>query len=437
MKGKAATLGLAAAIWLLIPVASFGQEAINSVDPGAVSIGLQVGGNQVFGDFNNNDIAPGFEAVGAYFLRSNLSLHLGLGYNRTKGGPDAPPRSFTYGVNVIMASLFGQYRVLPDAAISPYIRAGVGEYNFDSGAGRFFDTAVLGGAGIEFWATPELAIYLGADYYHTLTSPGDGLDGVTAGGRDGMLQGRAGVQFLIHRPAEAPPTILATEPVPIIETNQREGEQLEGFLQRIRSMEKKDQGDDMQQYLKLRSRIDELQQRIDSREKEIESLMQSVEEKKREIETLESQVERKPAMRTSAAVPSASTTRTTPRIEADFSKAYEQGLNRFYMKRYGEAIDIFQSLLQTYPNHSLASNCEYWLAESYFGAGEPESAERHFWRVLDYPRSLKKDDALFSLSKLYLARKDSARARQVLERLIADFPDSEYATQAAQQLARL
>ncbi len=439
MKGNVATLGLAAALWLLIPQVTFGQEASGSIEPGTIGVGVQVGGNQVFGDFQNNTLAPGFEATVSYYLLPNFMLNIGVGYSRTKGGPDAPPRNFTYTNNLLTLDFLGQYRLLQSQPISPYVRFGIAEYNFGSGGGRFFDTALIGGGGVEFWARSDLAVFLGADYYQTITSPGDGLDGVVAAGRDGLLRGRIGVQFLIRSPATLPPEILATEPAPVIQANQKEGEQLEGFVKKMQTMENKDQADDMQQYLKLRSRIDELQQRIEDREQKINKLMSSVEEKKREIESLESQVERQPARESGAPTPSQGTAMSKPslKISPEFSKAYEEALNNYYMKRYDKAIEIFQHLLQTYPNHSLASNSEYWMAESYFGAGRLEEAEKHFWRVLDYPRSLKKDDALFSLSKLYLARNDSTRARQVLQRLVTDFPNSEYAPKAEQQLARL
>jgi tol-pal system protein YbgF len=436
MKGNVATVVLATALWLLTPHTSFGQDANGSLEPGSLSLGLQLGGNQVFGDFSNNDIAPGFEGLASYLWLPNLSVNFGLGYGRTKGGPD-PALPFAYKVNLLTADLFGQYYVPITPTISPYLRLGVSEYNFNSGSGRFFDTALLGGGGVAFWTANGVGIFIGADYFHTISSPGDGLDGVTAGGHDGMLQGRVGVQFVMHRPEAERPTVIATEPVPVIEQNQREGEELEGFIHKIRSMEQKDRATDMQQYLKLRSRIEELQGRIDEREHEIDGLMKSVQEKKQEIDALEAQVERRSASVSTPSPRAGTRTAGATKFDPEFSKAYEEGLNAYYRKQYPQAIDIFQYLLNTYPNHSLASNCTYWLAESYFGSGQLEQAEKQFWAVLDYPRSLKKDDALFALSKLYLARNDSARARQVLQRLVADYPNSEFAPEAEQQLAKL
>ena len=73
--------------------------------------------------------------------------------------------------------------------------------------------------------------------------------------------------------------------------------------------------------------------------------------------------------------------------ESRISVAYQDGLNRFRQRRYREAIDIFQWLLEQYPTDIQASNCEYWAGESYFGLGEYRNAYAAFKRVTKVTRS--------------------------------------------------
>lgn len=90
--------------------------------------------------------------------------------------------------------------------------------------------------------------------------------------------------------------------------------------------------------------------------------------------------------------------------------AYRDALGRFRARRYREAIDIFQWLLVQYPNDTLASNCEYWAGESYFGLGEYKRAYSAFKRVTLYNGSAKKNDAMLMMKRAELKQRQNGRA---------------------------
>src|SRR6185295_19963312 len=91
----------------------------------------------------------------------------------------------------------------------------------------------------------------------------------------------------------------------------------------------------------------------------------------------------RPAPRDPAAVRAEQSASVSKR-ESRISVAYQDGLTRFRQRRYREALDIFQWLLEQYPTDIQASNCEYWIGESYFGLGEYRNAYAAFKRVTSY-----------------------------------------------------
>jgi tol-pal system protein YbgF len=169
--------------------------------------------------------------------------------------------------------------------------------------------------------------------------------------------------------------------------------------------------------------MDDLNQQIGQKEGEINTLRTALDEKNETVATLQTQL-------TTAPAPSNGSS-------ASFSRAYEEALSQFYAKRYSEAIAQFNSLIAQFPDHSLASNCVYWIGESYFGSGNYGEAVNAFNRVLSYPRSLKKDDALLMLGRAHMQLSQKEEARQAFDRLIKEFPTSEFVAKAEQWLNRM
>lgn len=121
----------------------------------------------------------------------------------------------------------------------------------------------------------------------------------------------------------------------------------------------------------------------------------------------------------------------------NFKANYETGLQKFYVKQFTDAIRIFRTLLTSNPDHRLASNCQYWIGESYNAMGEYRKAIDAFNAVLRYRSSYKFDDALLMNGLCYMKLGDRVTARENFQRLVSQFPESEYAPKAMRYLGRL
>lgn len=123
--------------------------------------------------------------------------------------------------------------------------------------------------------------------------------------------------------------------------------------------------------------------------------------------------------------------------DTNFKATYQVGLERFNAKQYNEAIQVFQGLLASSPDHRLASNCRYWIGESYNAMGNFSAAIQAFSDVLNYKASYKFDDALIMRGICYMKIGNNDVAREQFQELVSRYPDSEYAPKAMRYLGRL
>ena len=107
---------------------------------------------------------------------------------------------------------------------------------------------------------------------------------------------------------------------------------------------------------------------------------------------------------------------------------------------FDACIDRFTAFLQSYPASGYADDAAYWLADCHYKKGEYKRAALRFHAVVSvYPESPKAPDALYRQgeSLLKLGPKFHDAARTVFKKVRKDYPDSERASEAAQQLERL
>ncbi len=115
----------------------------------------------------------------------------------------------------------------------------------------------------------------------------------------------------------------------------------------------------------------------------------------------------------SAATKRAQTSATVTGKDSRVRVAYSDALERCRARHYQEAIDIFQWLLLQYPNDTLASNCEYWIGESYFGLADYKRAYTAFKRVTLYTGSTKRNDALVMMRRATVKQHQGVRTKGV------------------------
>jgi tol-pal system protein YbgF len=123
--------------------------------------------------------------------------------------------------------------------------------------------------------------------------------------------------------------------------------------------------------------------------------------------------------------------------DSEFKSTYENALHAFSSRKYKEAIQTFKNLMSTAPDNRLASNCEYWIGESYNQLGDYESAIQAFHSVLKYKTSYKFDDALLMSGLCSLKLGDRTSAKENFQELVSRYPDSEYAPKAMRYLGSL
>ncbi len=121
----------------------------------------------------------------------------------------------------------------------------------------------------------------------------------------------------------------------------------------------------------------------------------------------------------------------------EFKQRYEAALQKFYARQYKETIRDFTQLMSSNPDNRLASNCQYWIGESYNALRQYRKAINAFNAVLRYNASYKFDDALLMSGLCHLKIGDKSTAREEFQQLVSRFPDSEYAPKAMRYLGRL
>ncbi len=115
-----------------------------------------------------------------------------------------------------------------------------------------------------------------------------------------------------------------------------------------------------------------------------------------------------------------------------------------------KALDQFKRLVKDYPESRYASDAlakidicrgrlaqkEVWVATYYFNQGNPGAARQRLELVLkEYPRTLVIPEALWLLAEVNFREGKAERARDLLRRLQAEFPFTEFGRRAAARLS--
>jgi len=113
---------------------------------------------------------------------------------------------------------------------------------------------------------------------------------------------------------------------------------------------------------------------------------------------------------------------------------YEDAFTDIRNAKYDSAAGKFRSFMGSYPTHSLASNAQYWLAETYYVRGDYRQSAKLFAQgYQDYPQGSKAPDSLLKLglSLSRLGKKDDACLS--FKQLKKDFPGEQTAVMRAAQ----
>lgn len=172
--------------------------------------------------------------------------------------------------------------------------------------------------------------------------------------------------------------------------------------------------------------ISDLEKQLTEKDSEISRLKTDLSQKEEKINKLESDYPKQPAAST-----------VTYSSSGNFREDYQNALAEYNNRNYKLAIQLFEELLARNAAASLSDNCRYWIGESYYGLGNYNQAIIEFTKVFSFNKSNKMDDAQLKLGLCYWKLGDRERARQEFDRLISDYPDSEYVEKAKQFISRL
>jgi tol-pal system protein YbgF len=173
------------------------------------------------------------------------------------------------------------------------------------------------------------------------------------------------------------------------------------------------------EYERLQSRVNELSQDIKNKDSQITTLTSALNESQGKVTQIQESLQ------------------TPTANNGEFSTWYEQALNKYYAKQYAEAITMFRNVSDQFPNHPLRPNCLYWMGEAEYQLRNFQQAVEMWNLVLQASMSVKKDDALLMLGKTYAQIGRSDDARKALQRLIQEFPTSEYVSKAEAMLTKM
>lgn len=120
------------------------------------------------------------------------------------------------------------------------------------------------------------------------------------------------------------------------------------------------------------------------------------------------------------------------------SAEYLRIMDSVSSKDYGKAAAELDAFAAKNKGSRLADNATYWAARCHARRGDQDQAISKYYDVVTrYPKSDKAPAALLQQGNLFIQMGDVPDARLALAKLIRDYPASEEAKQARQQLARL
>ncbi len=118
--------------------------------------------------------------------------------------------------------------------------------------------------------------------------------------------------------------------------------------------------------------------------------------------------------------------------------AYQKAYDELRAQHYVKSRDSFSAFIQQYPHGRYAHIAQYWVAESSFAQKDYQQAILDYQHLIDfYPDSPKRIESQLKKAYCYNDLGNKEKARENLQLLIAQYPDSTEATQAKRLLKNL
>lgn len=119
-------------------------------------------------------------------------------------------------------------------------------------------------------------------------------------------------------------------------------------------------------------------------------------------------------------------------------KAYQKAFDELTARRYNKARESFMLFIQLYPHGRYAHIAQYWVAESSYAQHHYEQSIIDYQLLLDvYPFSPKKAEAELKKAYCYHELGDKKKARQTIDTLLRNYPNTTEAGQAKHLLKKI
>ena len=117
---------------------------------------------------------------------------------------------------------------------------------------------------------------------------------------------------------------------------------------------------------------------------------------------------------------------------------FDAALGELREGRYPEAVAAWRRFLNAHPSGGMAGDAQYWLGEAYYLNRDYNAAKEAFIALgLNHPQSARLPDALLKLGYIYGEQGDAVRARDVLQKLVQVYPNTQAASLAERRLQSL
>lgn len=174
----------------------------------------------------------------------------------------------------------------------------------------------------------------------------------------------------------------------------------------------------------------QLQQKLDASDQKNKELMAKLSDLEAAQIAAQEKATKPSTSSTSAVKPMTMKKAPAGRSTSDDIQHYEGAVSLAKEKKFKEAIDEFQSLLDGGIKSDYADNCHYWIGLSYFGMHEYKTAIQHFQEVEKFKVSEKKDDSQFMIAQSYERMGNRQQSQVEYRKFVELYPNSEYVKRA-------
>lgn len=387
-----------------------------------VKLGLDYGILNFQSDVSPEKVGTLGEGTITLPISEKFSVMLAGGY----GAQRFIPYNNSMSTRLITGDVCGVFLFPLHSFLLPKFYLGASIINFTrSDWPSYWDGAGVVGGGFDIGLSNRLSLSFTADYRFT---SGDDFDGIAKDGKDTYLTAKGGIQYTLPQKESPQSHLLART----LEYRDSEKQQRGDLSNWVNATETSATGGNVilretaaTPDTAVTNRIQKLDNLISLKDETIQQVKNKLRTLDQEISSLETVLEQK------------SQKQTETLSTNDFYNEYKIGVQKFDERDYSTAINIFKSLMAQDPTNRLASNCQYWIGECEYASQDFEKAVDAFQRTLEYPNSTKLDDALIMLGLSFKKINQTDVAKQYFEKLLAEYPESEYASFAKKSIASL